>query len=209
AAAITETARRCAPEYLSPIGGTYSSEWFWSKIWHCRKVAPDVFDAAASWVELADFVPAVLAGVTHPGDIVRGVCAAGHKALYSEAWGGLPSREFLCQLDPGLRCCRRTWRSRSSDSLRRCSRSSRTTSRGVIRPPCTTSRATRSNRLSRASPALGAWTSRARTYAKSRWSQTRRGWRRWASRTPTWPTRSGGPSPCKRSVAWRRTTAST
>src|SRR5439155_1069620 len=95
AAAITETARRCAPEYLSPIGGTYSSEWFWSKIWHCRKVAPDVFDAAASWVELADFVPAVLAGVTHPGDIVRGVCAAGHKALYSEAWGGLPSREFL------------------------------------------------------------------------------------------------------------------
>ena len=102
AAAITETARRCAPEYLSPIGGTYSSEWFWSKIWHCRKVAPDVFDAAASWVELADFVPAVLAGVTHPGDIVRGVCAAGHKALYSEAWGGLPSREFLCQLDPGL-----------------------------------------------------------------------------------------------------------
>ena len=102
AAAITETARRCAPEYLSPIGGTYSSEWFWSKIWHCRKVAPDVFEAAASWVELADFVPAVLAGVTHPGDIMRGVCAAGHKALYSEAWGGLPSREFLCQLDPGL-----------------------------------------------------------------------------------------------------------
>src|SRR5205823_1667450 len=102
AAAITETARRCAPEYLSPIGGTYSSEWFWSKIWHCRKVAPDVFAAAASWVELADFVPAVLAGVTHPGDIVRGVCAAGHKALYSEAWGGLPAHEFLCRLDPEL-----------------------------------------------------------------------------------------------------------
>ncbi len=102
AAAITETARRCAPEYLSPIGGTYSSEWFWSKIWHCRKVAPDVFEAAASWVELADFVPSVLAGVTHPGDIVRGVCAAGHKAMYSEGWGGLPSREFLCLLDPAL-----------------------------------------------------------------------------------------------------------
>src|SRR5205823_956161 len=102
AAAITETARRCAPEYLSPIGGTYSSEWFWSKIWHCRRVAPDVFDAAASWVELADFVPSVLGGVTSPGDIVRGVCAAGHKAMYSEAWGGLPSREFLSTLDPAL-----------------------------------------------------------------------------------------------------------
>ena len=102
AARITETARRCAPEYLAPIGGTYSSEWFWSKIWHCRKVAPDVFDAAASWVELADFIPAVLAGVSAPGDIVRGVCAAGHKAMYSEAWGGLPSRAFLCALDPVL-----------------------------------------------------------------------------------------------------------
>jgi L-ribulokinase len=102
AAAITETARRAAPEYLSPIGGTYSSEWFWSKIWHCRNVAPEVFDAAASWVELADFIPAVLAGVTHPGEVVRGVCAAGHKAMYSESWGGLPSQRFLGQLDPAL-----------------------------------------------------------------------------------------------------------
>ena len=63
AAAITETARRHAPQYLAPIGGVYSSEWFWSKVWRCLKVAPDVFDAAASWVELADFVPALLAGV--------------------------------------------------------------------------------------------------------------------------------------------------
>jgi L-ribulokinase len=102
AGAITETARRCAPQYLSPIGGTYSSEWFWSKIWHCRKVSPEVFDAAASWVELADFIPSVLAGVTAPAAIVRGVCAAGHKAMYSETWGGLPSIEFLSKLDPAL-----------------------------------------------------------------------------------------------------------
>ena len=66
AAAITRTAREHAPQYLAPIGGVYSSEWFWSKIWHCLKVAPDVFDAACSWVELADFVPAVLAGVDDP-----------------------------------------------------------------------------------------------------------------------------------------------
>ena len=99
---ITAAARGAAPEYLSPIGGTYSSEWFWSKIWHCRRVAPEVFAAAASWVELADFVPAVLAGVTRPGDIVRCVCAAGHKAMYGETWGGLPSRGFLASLDPAL-----------------------------------------------------------------------------------------------------------
>ncbi|HYT73863.1 MAG TPA: ribulokinase, partial [Vicinamibacterales bacterium] len=102
AAAITETARAYAPQLLAPIGGTYSSEWWWSKIWHCLKVAPDVFDASASWVELADFVPAVLAGVNDPRQIVRCVCAAGHKALYSERWGGLPPKAFLARLDPKL-----------------------------------------------------------------------------------------------------------
>src|SRR5262249_48197687 len=71
AAASTDMASRFAPKYLAPIGGTYSSEWWWSKIWHCLKVAPDVFDAAASWVELADFVPAVLSGVDDPKQIVR------------------------------------------------------------------------------------------------------------------------------------------
>jgi L-ribulokinase len=102
AARITDTARRHAPEYLAPIGGTYSSEWWWSKIWRCLRVAPDVFDAAASWVELADYIPAVLGGVTDPRQILRCVCAAGHKAMYSEAWGGLPSKAFLARLDPKL-----------------------------------------------------------------------------------------------------------
>ena len=102
AAAITAIARQHAPQYLAPIGGTYSSEWWWSKIWKCLKVAPEVFDAAASWVELADFIPAVLAGVTDSRDIVRCICAAGHKAMYSEEWGGLPSKEFLARLDPRL-----------------------------------------------------------------------------------------------------------
>lgn len=102
AAAITEIARAHAPEYLAPIGGTYSSEWWWSKIWHCLNVAPDVFDAAYSWIELADFIPALLTGVNRSDDIVRCVCAAGHKAMYAEAWGGLPSKTFLARLDPKL-----------------------------------------------------------------------------------------------------------
>jgi L-ribulokinase len=102
AAKITEIARRHAPEYLAPIGGIYSSEWWWSKIWHCRNVAPDVFEAAYSWVELADYIPALLAGVDRAEDIVRCVCAAGHKAMYSDGWGGLPSKAFLARLDPKL-----------------------------------------------------------------------------------------------------------
>ena len=106
AAAITATARQHAPQYLAPIGGTYSSEWLWSKVWKCLKAAPDVFAAAESWVELADYVPAVLAGHTSPRQIVRGVCPAGHKALYSRAWGGLPAKEFLARLDPKLAALR-------------------------------------------------------------------------------------------------------
>ena len=102
AAAITSAAAAHAPQLIAPIGGTYSSEWFWAKVWHCLVAAPDVFDAAASWVELADFVPAVLAGAARPADIKRCVCAAGHKAMYSEAWGGLPPKEFLARLHPKL-----------------------------------------------------------------------------------------------------------
>jgi L-ribulokinase len=106
AIAITEIAKAHAPELLAPIGGTYSSEWWWSKIWRCLKVAPDVFDAAASWVELADFVPAVLAGVDDSTKIVRCICAAGHKAMYSDTWGGLPPKAFLSRLDPKLAALR-------------------------------------------------------------------------------------------------------
>jgi L-ribulokinase len=75
-------------------------------VWRCLKVAPDVFDAAASWVELADFVPAVLAGVDRPSAIQRCICAAGHKAMYSDAWGGLPAKDFLSRLDPKLAALR-------------------------------------------------------------------------------------------------------
>lgn len=102
AARITELAGEHRPQYIAMVGSTYSSEWWWSKIWRCLTVAPDVFAAAHSWVELADWVPSVLAGVRNPRDIVRGVCAAGHKALYNKAWNGLPDKEFLAMLDPKI-----------------------------------------------------------------------------------------------------------
>jgi len=102
AAAITASARELRPHYLAKIGGIYSSEWFWAKIWHCLKVDAAVFEAAWSWVELADYIPSVLAGVTDPLKIRRGVCMAGHKAMYADDWGGLPDKEFLTALDPKL-----------------------------------------------------------------------------------------------------------
>jgi L-ribulokinase len=106
AARITALAAEHRPHYIAKCGNTYSSEWFWSKIWHCRNVAPKVFAAAHSWVELADWIPSVLAGVSDPTAIVRGVCMAGHKALYSDDWGGLPDKEFLALLDPALAALR-------------------------------------------------------------------------------------------------------
>lgn len=105
AAEITDLARRRGEPYLAKCGGTYSSEWFWSKILRCRRVAPDVFAAAHSWVELADFVPAWITGNREPAKIRRGICAAGHKAMFADArggWGGLPSKDFLAALDPAL-----------------------------------------------------------------------------------------------------------
>lgn len=106
ASRITETAGRIRPQYLAKIGGTYSSEWFWAKIWHCLNADAAVFDAAHSWVELSDFIPSVLAGVRRPEKIVRGVCMAGHKAMYADEWGGLPDEEFLAALDPKLAALR-------------------------------------------------------------------------------------------------------
>jgi L-ribulokinase len=102
AAQITELARQEHPEYLAKCGGIYSSEWFFSKILHCLRVDKKVYNAAYTWVEHADWVPAVLTGTDHPSKLKRCRCAAGHKAMFNTQWGGFPARNFLVKLDPGL-----------------------------------------------------------------------------------------------------------
>jgi L-ribulokinase len=102
AAEITALAAKIRPQYLAKCGGTYSSEWFFSKILHGLRTAPEVFDAAYTWVECADWVPAMLTGTEAPDKLTAGVCAAGHKAMYNDDWGGYPDAEFLGQLDPKL-----------------------------------------------------------------------------------------------------------
>lgn len=106
AAEITALAKKMRPQYLAKCGGTYSSEWFWSKILRCLRVAPAVFNAAYAWVELADFVPAALTGTEHPDKFVAGVCAAGHKAMWNPTWNGYPDAKFLAKLDPKLAALR-------------------------------------------------------------------------------------------------------
>jgi L-ribulokinase len=119
AAEITAAAARHPDAYLTKCGGTYSSEWYWSKILHCKRSAPRVFDAAYTWVELADFIPAWITGNRSPARLRRGICAAGHKALYAEAWGGLPGSEFLAALDPGLAAVREHYSPEALPSDRR------------------------------------------------------------------------------------------
>src|SRR6516165_1523202 len=42
AAEITALAKKMRPQYLAKCGGTYSSEWFWSKVLKCLRTAPEV-----------------------------------------------------------------------------------------------------------------------------------------------------------------------
>ncbi|MHB8523454.1 MAG: ribulokinase [Limisphaerales bacterium] len=102
AAEVTALARKIRPHYLAKCGGTYSSEWFFSKILHCLRTSPDVFDAAYTWVECADWIPAMLTGTEAPERLTVGVCAAGHKAMYNDGWGGYPDAEFLSRLHPKM-----------------------------------------------------------------------------------------------------------
>ncbi|MFB3881884.1 MAG: ribulokinase [Armatimonadota bacterium] len=99
---ITALAAKMRPQYLGKCGGTYSSEWFFSKILHCLRTSPKVFDAAHTWVEIADWIPAALTGTESPSKLTVGICAAGHKAMYNDAWGGYPDAQFLGKLDPKL-----------------------------------------------------------------------------------------------------------
>ena len=102
AAAISAAARRQRPHYLAQCGGAYSAEWFWAKIWHCLNVDPQFFAATHAWIELQDYIPALLCGIRRPEEVVRGICAAGHKAMENPRWGGLPDENFLASLHPRL-----------------------------------------------------------------------------------------------------------
>lgn len=102
AAEITEKARAAGLPYLAKSGGAYSSEWYWSKALRCERQHPEVARATHSWVEQCDFVVGAVTGRCKPETMARSVCAAGHKAMYHPAWGGLPSAAFLESLSPGF-----------------------------------------------------------------------------------------------------------
>jgi L-ribulokinase len=103
AAEINKHCKESAIDYSAYEGGIYSSEWFWAKALHVLREDKAVAAKAYSIVEYCEWLPAVLTGVTKSSDIVRSRCACGHKAMWHEKWGGLPSEDFLGSLDPLLK----------------------------------------------------------------------------------------------------------
>jgi L-ribulokinase len=99
---INELAGKWDIDYTSYEGGIYSSEWFWAKALHVLRVDEKVRSSAYSIVEHCDWLPGLLSGKTEPSIICRSRCASGHKAMWLDKWGGLPSETFLTTLDPLL-----------------------------------------------------------------------------------------------------------
>ncbi len=99
---INQLARSWKIDFTKFEGGIYSSEWFWAKLLHVIREDAGVYRAAYSWVEHCDWIPAILTGNANPKTLKRSRCAAGHKAMWHEAFEGLPSNEFLVALDPLL-----------------------------------------------------------------------------------------------------------
>jgi L-ribulokinase len=102
ASQITAAARAADLPHIDWCGGVYSSEWGWSKLLHWLRNNPAKREAIASAFEHCDMVAATLCGVTDPAKAHRSVCAMGHKWMWNEELGGLPSNDFLKNIDPLL-----------------------------------------------------------------------------------------------------------
>ncbi|HVU94994.1 MAG TPA: ribulokinase [Puia sp.] len=103
AAAINGHAARFDVNYLQFVGGIYSSEWFWAKLLRILRIDESVRNATHSWVEHCDWIPFLLTGGSSAAALKRGVCGAGHKALWAKEFNGYPPDEFFTSLDPLLK----------------------------------------------------------------------------------------------------------
>ncbi len=94
---INEVARERGEPWLRRYGGKISSEWLFPKIWETLNHAPEVYEAAARFIEAADWIVWQLTGNER-----RNVCSAGYKGMWSKR-DGYPSEDFFAALDPRLR----------------------------------------------------------------------------------------------------------
>ena len=102
AAEINAHSKNFKVDYLQYVGGIYSSEWFWAKLLHVLRSDKEIRKACYSWVEHCDWIPFLLTGGKHISEMKRGVCSAGHKALWAKEFDGLPPDDYFSSLDPLL-----------------------------------------------------------------------------------------------------------
>jgi L-ribulokinase len=99
---INQHATKFPINYLQFVGGIYSSEWFWAKLLHILREDEAIRNNIHSFVEHCDWIPFLLTGGNDATKLKRGVCSAGHKALWSAEFKGLPPNDFFKLLDPVL-----------------------------------------------------------------------------------------------------------
>jgi L-ribulokinase len=120
AALVTTTANRQQLKAIEWCGGTYSSEWGFSKLLHWLRNNADKRPRLATALEHCDMVAAVLCGIQDPDQLPRSVCAMGHKWMWNASLGGFPSEEFLTSVDPllaGIRAKLSRGRYQTSDHI--------------------------------------------------------------------------------------------
>jgi L-ribulokinase len=99
---INRTAKKWKSDYLLYNGGIYSPEWFWSKVMRVLSEDPRMEDAAFSFLEHCEWLPALLTGNRDVRAIKRCRCSMGLRALWHPEFGGYPPREFFEAIDPRL-----------------------------------------------------------------------------------------------------------
>lgn len=97
---ITELAHATGLEAIDWCGGVYSHEWGFAKLLYWLRHNPEKRPRFATALEHCDMVAATLIGITDTSQVPRSICAMGHKWMWNARWGGLPSQQFLSQLDP-------------------------------------------------------------------------------------------------------------
>jgi L-ribulokinase len=93
---LNAIAEQRGEKFLKRYGGKISSEWMIPKIWQTVNEDPGIYDAAARFIEAADWVVWQLTG----GE-TRNSCTAGYKAIWHKQ-EGYPSDEFFRALHPKM-----------------------------------------------------------------------------------------------------------
>jgi L-ribulokinase len=93
---LNAIAEQRGEKFLSRYGGKISSEWLIPKIWQTLNEDQGIYDAAARFIEAADWVVWQLTGVE-----TRNTCTAGYKAIWHKH-DGYPSVDFFKALHPGM-----------------------------------------------------------------------------------------------------------